>query len=488
MRRPASRQLVVRCLLAFLATSFAAYGQGKTTDDLADPKLAMTVDGRIYPVRIVDMLVNAARQSRKDAGWGNLLDNLAENQLVAAHVDATTGRKKLMVADRVGFAPEILREEQFGSLIKQNFRAELDAYVKSRPGGNLKGLIAWEIPRTDPAVKELSTLRNLGEVRYTPAQLELAGKTIVARLVMPDGKKHEISGKDVYDRMNVQGRVRLLQDHEINQLYSQIRQYAESLFIAWWASTRSGLGERDIALLHTLFEEKQLRERFLVNQGVVIALHEDAPQHIVDVQKQVTPKEIHAWYDKHKEEFRQVERVKARHIRCATEADCNAAKAAIDKGMEFSKAARKFSIAADKTATPAGSLGWVVRESKDLPWLHQVALIQQKGQMTPPIRSPEDAKGNAVWEIVIVDERIEGYSAPESETVAYQARQEIAKKKVVQEYRDLRTKLLASANIHRNAALLRERGTHDEEDDLEALQNEAEKGHAHDQPGHGHQH
>ncbi|MFZ5723296.1 MAG: peptidylprolyl isomerase [Pseudomonadota bacterium] len=477
------RRVPAVCLLlsALLAGGIA---HGKTVDTLNDPKLAMTVDARAYPVRIVDMLVAAARDSKKNAGWSAMLDGLAENQLMAKHAVREVGREKLLVADRVGFAPEILREEQLISIIRMNFRKELEAYVRSRPGGTLKDLISWQIPANDPALKELTTLRDIGEVRLTPAQRELARKTTVAILTFPDRTKRNVSFEDIYVHMNVQGRVRVLQDRELAFLDAQIKSRAEALFITWWAEARSGLSVREIALLKNLLEEKQLRESYLVRRGVMSAIHEDTPEYLLDLQKKVTKPEILAWYEKHKEEFRQVEKVKARHIRCATEAACNAAKAAIDKGMEFSAAAKKFSVAADKSGTPAGSLGWIMRETKDLPWLHQVALIQKKGQMTPPIRTPEDASGNAAWEIVLVDERVEGYSAPDSETVAYQARQEIAKKKALEAYRDLRASLLDAADIRRNGALLkaRSRPEDDTSDELEAMQH-ADDGHGH---GHGH--
>ena len=127
--------------------------------------------------------------------------------------------------------------------------------------------------------------------------------------------------------------------------------------------------------------------------------------------------------------------------------------------MEFSAAASQYSIAETRNANPAGSLGWIVREAKDMPWLNQLALIQHKGEMTQPIRSPEDSKGNATWEIVLVDERVESYSPADSETVRYQASQEIAKRKLIDRYIATRDGLKAKADIRRNKALLDARTT-----------------------------
>lgn len=426
----------------------------KTVDTLADPALAMTVDGRAYPARIIDMMLAAAQQARREATWEQMLDSVAENQLMAAHAVRELGRERLLPVDKVGFTPQALLEEQFNALIKMHYFRQIDGYVKSRPGGNLDGLIVRELPPDDPAVRELTTLRDIGEVRLTPEQRQLAARTVMAEVRFPDGGGNNITFDDVYTRMNVQGRVRVLQDRDLRFLGNQVRTRVEGLFVSWWAATQSGLSSAEIATLRTMLEEKMLRENYVMAMGVVSTLHEDTTPNLERLQKAVTRAEIRAWYTKNRDQFRQVEKVRARHIRCATEAACQQALDAVNGGMEFSAAARKFSIADDRLATPAGNLGWIARAQQELPWLHQIALIQQQGQVTPPIRSPEDAAGNAVWEVVRVDERIEGYSPVDSETVAYQARQEIAKKKAVQQYKARRDALLAAADIRRNGKLL----------------------------------
>lgn len=452
------RQAAILVLLALPAVLLpAGPAQAKIVDTLADPALAMTINGRAYPARVIDMMLGAAQQNKPDATWAQMLDSLTENQLIAAHALKETGRATLQAPDKVGFTPQMILEEQFNSLIKLHFFRQIDGYVKQRPKRNLDDLIVWQIAGDDSNLKELTTLRDIGEVRLTPTQRSLAEKTVVARIKLPDGSQQTITFEDIYVRMNVQGRVRVLQDRELPFLDNQIRTRVEALFVGWWAASQSGLTTGEITALKTLLEEKQLRESYVLQQGVVSTLHEDTTPALEKLQKQVTREEIRAWYDKNKQEFLQVQKVKARHIRCASEADCQKAQQALTKGMEFSAAAKQFSIADDRTASPAGNLGWILRAEKNLPWLHQLALIQKPGQVTPPIRSPEDSKGVAVWEIIRVDERVEEYSPPESETVAYLARQEIAKRKAVEQYKRLRDQLIAAADIRRNGAILKAR-------------------------------
>lgn len=436
-----------------------ATAQAATVDSVTDPAVAAVVDGRAIPVRLVEMMLATARRGSKDITFNRTLDTLVENQLLARDAVREHGRDFLLRPDRVGYAPQVTLETQYTTLIKQHFFRQIDADVKARPGGNLDGLVTWRIAASDPALAELLTLRNRGEVRLTQEQLELGRKTTIARMTLPDGSRKDITFGEIHDRLNVQGRVQLLQDRDRRFLDERVQARVEALFLVWWADKRSGLTPADTRLLRAFLEEKFLRDQYLFLLGVVSVIHEDTPPFLTRLESQVTREEIRGWYATNREQFRQVEKVRARHIRCATEQACEQAYQAVIDGMEFSAAARRFSIADTARAEPAGSLGWLVRSGKNLPWIAQIALIQKEGETTRPIRTPEDASGKAFWEIVRVDERVEGYSPPESETVAYLARQEIARRKAAEHYQALRDRLLAKADIRRNGGLLKARHT-----------------------------
>jgi hypothetical protein len=432
-------------------------GAAATKDSLADPDTILAVDGRNYPASVADIMFAAAQSAKKDITWPDFLDGVAENQLMARHAVAEMGRQKLMSPDKVGFPPDIILQDQYLTLVKRHFYKDIDATVRTLPDGSLDKLITRKLPRDDAAVKELMTLRDRGEVRLTPSQLELARKTLLASVTLPDGKTRDISWYDMYARENVQGRTKLMQEGDFTYLEGRLQTRVESLFIAWWMENRSGLSLQEQTTLRTMLEEKYLRETYMLQLGVVSSMHEDLTPALEKMQKTVTRQEVRDWYSTHKEEFRQVEKVRARHIRCATEADCKTALSAIEKGMEFSAAAKKYSIAESRNATPAGSLGWLERNAKNLSWLQQLAMIQHKGEVSMPVRTPEDANGKADWEIILVDERIEGYSNPDGETVRYAAVQEIAKRKLIDQYIKVRDSLKTKADIRRNPALIRAR-------------------------------
>lgn len=446
------RLLSVVLLLVVSASSPAA-----TDNALTDPALALRVDDRTYTTRVAEIMHGAARQNRKGATWAQTLDGLIENQLVAADAVRDMGRDALLVADRVGFTPAVQLEDQLQGIVKLHHFRRIDADVRALPGGSLDKLVTWRIGTDSADLRELMTLRDRGEVRLTTAQQDLAARTPVARVALPDGETTTITFDDIYARMNVQARVQVIQDGDRAMLDDLVNRRVEALYIDWWARKRSGLSAAELDVLRASLEDRMLRENYLLATGVVSAIHEDTPPRLKALEQAVTREEIHDWYTRHKEDFRQVEKVRASHIRCASEADCEAAAAELKAGKPFAEVAARRSIADTRKATPAGSLGWVHRQEKNLPWLHQVALIQKAGQTTPPIRSPEDAAGKAVWEIVQVDERIEGYSDPDSETVAYVARQAIARRKAIDNYRARYAQLRGQAAIHFNGALLQAR-------------------------------
>ncbi len=472
-------------ILALACTAWlpAGHARAATVETLADPRLAAVVDGRALPVNIAEMMMATARLGSRDVTFNRTVDALVENQLLARDALRVHGRDKLMQADRVGFAPAVTLEQQYSTLLKQAYFKPMDAFVRSLPGARLDGLVSWRMPVSDPALRELMTLRDRGEVRLTPGQVALARKTVVARITLPDGSVRDVTFAELYERMNVQGRVQWLQEKDQRFLATQIDARAEALFVHWWAERHSGLTAADLALLRSLLEEKHLRDRYLFELGVVSVIHEDTPPFLAKLERSVTPAEIRAWYASNREQFRQVEKVRARHIRCATEQACAEAHRAIASGMDFGTAVRRWSTAPSRNANPPGDLGWLVRTDPKLPWIGQIALIQQRGQVSAPIRTPEDARGNASWEIVRVDERVEGYSPPESETVAYLGRQEIARRKAAGHYQQLRARLRAQADIRINGTLRRAR--HVAADDAPPAEPEPANAHDH---GHGHRH
>ncbi|MFN3587380.1 MAG: peptidylprolyl isomerase, partial [Moraxellaceae bacterium] len=113
--------------------------------------------------------------------------------------------------------------------------------------------------------------------------------------------------------------------------------------------------------------------------------------------------------------------------------------------------AREFSQA--ESAAKGGDLGWVVHGDTLASWIESIAFVQKPGVVSKPFRSPGPAGGASVWEILLVEERIEGLQPEDSESVRYTAAQAIARRKAVQQYNDTRRRLLQAADVRLAPAL-----------------------------------
>jgi hypothetical protein len=80
--------------------------------------------------------------------------------------------------------------------------------------------------------------------------------------------------------------------------------------------------------------------------------------------------------------------------------------------------------------------------------------MQQAGKVSAPFRSPQN-QGDIVYEIILADERIDGFLPYSDPTVRYEASRDIALKELRSEFTALQTKLRNNAQIHLNKAALK---------------------------------
>jgi parvulin-like peptidyl-prolyl isomerase len=167
--------------------------------------------------------------------------------------------------------------------------------------------------------------------------------------------------------------------------------------------------------------------------------------------QQVSKDEIQTYYAAHKDEFKRIAWVKARHIRLLDENKAKEISQLAAKGADFAALAQQHSIAPD--ASRGGDLG-VIKHQGKLTWLAELAFMQEEGKVSPPFRSAVGPKDEASWEVVLVEKRQEGYQDVGSEAVRYQASRAIAQEKAVKHISSLREQVLKSAKIEVNRAAL----------------------------------
>jgi len=126
----------------------------------------------------------------------------------------------------------------------------------------------------------------------------------------------------------------------------------------------------------------------------------------------VTDREAKAYYDEHKEEFKEKEKVRIRHILVATEQEAHKISQELEKGADFVKLAKENSID-QSTAKRGGDLGYFER-GRIAPALEKVSFDLKVGEVSNAVNTKfgyhiiklEDKKEASIKEFYEVSDAI----------------------------------------------------------------------------------
>ncbi|WP_229219718.1 peptidylprolyl isomerase [Rugamonas fusca] len=416
---------------------------------LNDPALAARIDGAPLLAFSVDALWRTARQGDAKASRSTALEQAVVNRLLAGSARKTYGEAVLFAGQRVAFAHDVMVDDQLVGMLRGLYGKELEQAMQRLPGASLAGLVTAQ-PAIAPAALD-AVFGRPGQLRleYTldAEQLARAQDIVVLRYQLPQGPAGAITLADVYRRQNVQGRVALF-SRQSAHLQQQARLALAALYVQHWSTQRFGAAA--VADLRRVLDEQDIVQALQQLHGIGNDIDAASPV-VKQLVAQVSGAEIENYYRRHREEFRRIEKVKVRHIRLPDERTAQAVAGQLSGGADFGALARRYSSAADSQT--GGELGWL-QHSGTPDWLAQLAFAQAEGQPSRPIRSPVGPNDKAVWEIVLVDQRVEGYQDPASETVRYVAGNAVAREKAAAQLAALRQRLLGAARIDINRGVL----------------------------------
>ena len=401
----------------------------------AAPPAAAHIDGVPVHAFTVDTLWQQQRAGQPDLARRAVLDQVIAARLLATHAPRATDGS-------VGFAQDAALDGRLVAALREVHGVSLDAAVRALPGASLNGLIVGEA-RIPPAAWQAifgkpGALRL--EIALLAAQQAQAAQLEVLRYRLPGGAERAFSLLDIYQRQNVQGRVALSQQVP-GFLAQQARLALAAEFSLHWARERFGADA--VADLRRAIGEREAMAALERLHG--IGIDTDSGSDLLNrLAAAATASEVAAYYRQHKESFSRIERVRARHIRLPDEALARQAASELQAGADFAATARRHSRAAD--AGKGGDLGWI-GAGRAHDWLASFAFSQQPGKPSAPIRAPVGPHDEAYWEIVLVENRVQGYHPPGSETVRYIASRAIAREKALRQLRSQREQALRSARI-----------------------------------------
>jgi parvulin-like peptidyl-prolyl isomerase len=134
-----------------------------------------------------------------------------------------------------------------------------------------------------------------------------------------------------------------------------------------------GLGAEGILAPDTLAEWSRALRRRLVHSKLV-------QQEVLD-KVRITPAEMRAYYDKHRESFHRPERVKVRHIAVGSRSLYNRVMSLLQRDRDFGELVQQYSITPDRFS--AGELGYVERGVLPAEFDEAIFRMSRVGSITP---------------------------------------------------------------------------------------------------------
>ncbi len=128
-----------------------------------------------------------------------------------------------------------------------------------------------------------------------------------------------------------------------------------------------------------------MTEKDLLLRVKIDALSNKIRTKIIKGKGTATPAQISAYYEKNKSQFAQAEQRDLLIIQTKTEAQANAAKAALEAGQSFASVAKEFSID-DATKNSGGKLDGVQKGQQEKA-LDEAAFAAQEGVITGPVKT-----------------------------------------------------------------------------------------------------
>lgn len=421
--------------------------------DIKDPRIAAKMDNLVLSANVIEMFWQSYNHPSRPITPPQAMQRIIDDALLAQYARDTLSAATLANSNNVGFANDVKLEDRTTALIRRAHKKLLTEKVESFPQG-LESFYQYNTELTEKKLAQIMTLKSALMIEANPTQEKAAKETIVAtvnfKLAGLETPPQQLTLWDIYHRQNVQGRL-AIHKADIAYLKNQIKQRVGALFVLAWAHKQ--LPKEDFNAIQQIILNEQHKTRLLESMGLYADIHDDNPA-LRERAKAVSESKIKQFYQDNQDEFAVVEQVKARHIRVDNQALADDIVTKIKSGLDFGQAIKKYSIADDKNNPVPGSLGWLKRSDKKRGWLHAVAFVQHEGEVSAPFRSPIN-QGDIVYEIILVDKRIDGVLPYSDPTVHYEASRDIALKELKAEFIALQSKLRSQADIHLNKAALK---------------------------------
>lgn len=444
MKRTLRMVLAVSVLSAL---SFIGWQQWGPLPD----SVAARVNGEVIPAETLEIFVAASRRTNPQASRESVLKGLIENRLLADMADSehAHGHDDARMGS-VGYDAQSRHEQQRFRLLRTAYAKEIQAAVRETGNADSLAYLTAPLDLSSDALMPMLALEQNLYTTMTESQQAQAAEHVIARYRFAEGEAEQtLSLWDLYRRQNIQLKVQM---HNLNSEFIReaIKQQLNMEFVFHWFEHHAGVSSATIVAMDRCIEDARQREVMLHEYGLMHDIHDDNPALRARAET-VTPEQVAAYYQVHRDEFVRVEKVRARHLRVDSQQQADRVVAEIKQGLGFDEAVRRYSTAED--APRGGDLGWVDRDSRNDDWIRAMAFVQPQGRVSASFRSPTTT-GAPYWEILWVDERVTGFQPQDSESVRYRASMAIAKVELQKAFKARLADATATASLRVNPEVL----------------------------------
>jgi hypothetical protein len=196
--------------------------------------------------------------------------------------------------------------------------------------------------------------------------------------------------------------------------------------------------------VETIVDDKIISMDHLVKSGVISEIHSADPV-ITEQAKLVSDAEITAYYQRNTLQFKQVDEVKAQHIRLATQQQADEVYSKLkETSPDFSQAVKQYSTAADKTLALPGDLGLIKNGDRKLAFIKKIALLQPLEEISRPFRASDG------YHIFYLSKRTDRILPITDGSVRHSIKRSVAREKARHSVSVLLKKLIQQADINVN--------------------------------------
>ena len=471
----------VKSLFTFFFALITFNSQAVVTHTLQDNTLHAKVNDWHIPSKSVTLFHQYALLKNPELTQSQLLKNIIENRLLADHAKQYIGLSIISDETKVGFKQKHATQAQLINVLKSQYQTDISHSISQLQGGNLKSVITTPLTLSKLELNDLFTMTKTMEYTLSHHQKNILKGISLLNFQFPKAAEQTMTLWDIYERTNMQEKISLFKG-DTATLKKLTYQHLSSLYVLHFVKHFTNISDNELANLKQFITDNRIARQFQLYSGAKTAVHH-SNQALRNLSKQVSQQEIEQYYQAHKETFKTIKKVKARHIQLASQSQADKVYQALKEGLNFNDAIKQYSQATDKHQPVAGSLGWINRKEINGDWLRTLPFTQKTvGTFSAPFMSPKKHFKTTVWEIVYLDDQVVDYLDPTSKTVQYNASKSIAKIKINQSVSEIKQQLWHEARVNINNSKISSDLFNHKTPEFNLF----ETGHQHSEPHHGH--